>query len=192
MRPVFEVYGPRKNEYVGLDNEFVVCGDAPPGTPIHPYLAARVAAIARVRCYPGGFSDWRAHPEAPVVRIVGAAELRPRIAQSLWGRMRRRPPRNLILLDLRERGDYESGHLPGAVLLPPYEFEQRLDSVVAARWPGADRARTPFVVYCYGPDCTRSRNCTTMAARAGWRDLWWFKDGVQGWRGAGLEVEKGP
>jgi len=193
MRAVFQVYGPRKNEYVRLDDEFVVCGDILPGAvPVHPYLAARLAAIARVRCYPGGFGDWRAHAEAPVVHIAGTAEVRDRLARSPWERLRRQPPRQAILLDLRERGDYEAGHLPGAVLLPSHEFEPGLDSVLVRHWPEAGRTKTPFIVYCYGPGCTRSRFCTTIAARHGWRNLWWYRDGEQGWRAAGLELERGP
>ena len=193
VRPVFEVYGPRKNEYVPLDDEFIVCGDLPPGAAaVHPYLAARLAAIARVRCYPGGFADWRSRPGAPIVRIAGTAEVRDQLARSAWDRLRHRPPRNAILLDLRERGDYEAGHLPGAILLPSHEFEKGLEAVVAKHWPGVDRATIPFVVYCYGPACTRSRSCTTIAARQGWRNLWWFKDGQEGWRGARLELVRGP
>jgi thiosulfate/3-mercaptopyruvate sulfurtransferase len=192
MRPIFQVYGPRKNEYVKLDDEFITCGEVPPGgAPVHPYLAARVAGIERVRCYPGGFQDWRAHPEAPVVRIAEVREVWERLKRSLWDRLRRKPPRNVVLLDLREAGDYRAGHIPGAVLLPSHKFEKEADTVLAEHWPRADRARTPFIVYCYGPRCTRSRAVTTLAARRGWRDLWWFKDGMDGWRIAGLEVERG-
>jgi thiosulfate/3-mercaptopyruvate sulfurtransferase len=192
MRPVFQVFGPRANEFVPIGDEYVVCGDIPPGgAPIHPYLAARAAAIARVRCYPGGYSDWRAHEEAPVVRIAATEEVRGLLARSAWDRLRRKPPRDAILFDLREGGDFDAGHLPGAVLLPSYEFEKQFESLIAKHWPRADRARTPLIVYCYGPGCTRSRFCSTTAARHGWRNLWWYKDGVEGWRSAGLALERG-
>jgi len=193
VRPVFEVYGPRKNEYVPLGDEFVVCGDLPPGAvAVHPYLAARLAAIARVRCYPGGFGDWRLHPDAPVVRIVGAAEVYDWISPGAQDRLLKKSPRDAVLFDLRERGDFEAGHVPGAVLLPSYEFEKDFAAVTAKHWPNARRTGAPFIVYCYGAGCTRSRVCTTLAARAGWRDLWWFREGMDGWRGAGLPVERGP
>jgi rhodanese-related sulfurtransferase len=78
------------------------------------------------------------------------------------------------------------------VLLPAYEFEKRFAAEVAERWPGADPATTPFIVYCYGAGCTRSRFCATLAARAGWRNLWWFRDGMDGWRSAGFRVDRGP
>jgi rhodanese-related sulfurtransferase len=49
-----------------------------------------------------------------------------------------------------------------------------------------------LIVYCYGPGCTRSRFCSTTAARHGWRNLWWYKDGADGWRSAGLALERAP
>ena len=183
LRAVFEVYGPRPNEYVPLDDEFVVCGDLPAGAAaLHPYLAARLAGIPRVRCYPGGFTDWRAHAGAPVVRVVDTERVRERLAAAP----------DAVLLDLRERGDFVAGHLPGAVLLPSHRFAREFAAAVAASRPDADPARTPVILYCYGPVCTRSRSCATLAARAGWRELWWFRDGMAGWRGARLPVERGP
>ncbi len=187
MRPVFEAFGPRANESVPLDDEFVVCGDLPRGgAAVHPYLAARLAGIARVRCYPGGSADWRAHTAAPVVRVVGVEDVRRRLTGPPW----RRVPRDAVVFDLREPREFRAGHLPGAVLLPPLRFAKDLAAEVARHWPHADPARTPLVVYCYGPGCTRSRHCATLAARAGWRDLWWFRGGTDAWRVARLPLER--
>jgi thiosulfate/3-mercaptopyruvate sulfurtransferase len=192
MRLVFEDFGPRKRDYVDLNDEFVVFGDAPPGrAPIHPYLAARVAGLARVRCYPEGFAGWASHREAPVTRIVGAEELREHLGTTLWERLRRIPPRQVMLFDLRGDREYAWGHVPGAVSLPSWNFERDLEATVSRRWPQADRARMPLVCYCYGVDCVRSRNCTTIAAQHGYLNLWWFRDGIPGWQAAGLALEKG-
>jgi 3-mercaptopyruvate sulfurtransferase SseA len=192
MRLVFEDFGPRDRDYVDLTDEFVVFGDAPPSAvPIHPYLAARAVGIGRVRCYPEGFAGWKEHADAPVTRIVGADELRRNLGVSLWQRLRRIPPRQVMLFDLRGDREFEWGHIPGAVSLPSYNFERDLDSTVAALWPNVDRAKTPFVVYCYGVACIRSRNCTTIAARRGFKNLWWFREGLPGWQAAGLELAKG-
>jgi rhodanese-related sulfurtransferase len=71
------------------------------------------------------------------------------------------------------------------VWLPANDFDAGLDLLVAEFWPGANRSEVPLVVYCYGPTCTRSRNCTTFAAARGFRRLYWFKDGPQGWLALG-------
>ena len=83
---------------------------------------------------------------------------------------------------------FDFNHLPGAILLPPDRFEAQLDSVVNAHWPGADRATIPFAVYCYGPDCIRSRIATTTAAHRGFRNLLWYRDGPQAYRSAGGQL----
>ncbi len=192
MRLAFESFGPRERDYVGLDDEFVVFGDALPGeVSIDPYLAARVVGIERVRCYPEGFAGWKSHAEASVVRIVNAEEVRKHLGLSLWQRLRKIPPRGVMLFDLRGDREFEWGHVPGAILLPSWNFEHDLDSIVTRRWPDADRAKTPLIVYCYGVTCVRSRNCSSIAARHGFRNLWWFRDGLPGWQALGLDLEKG-
>jgi rhodanese-related sulfurtransferase len=95
-----------------------------------------------------------------------------------------------MLFDLRGDREYAWGHVPGAICLPSWNFERDLEATVAKLWPNADRARIPLIVYCYGPDCVRSRNCSTIAARHGFLNLCWFRDGLPGWQAAGLELEK--
>ena len=75
--------------------------------------------------------------------------------------------------------------MPGALSLEPGQLDARLDQLVADTWPGADRAHIPLVAYCYGPTCTRSRNGLTLAARRGFQNLLWYKEGIQGWRSVG-------
>jgi len=43
--------------------------------------------------------------------------------------MEGRSPESFTLLDVRQPGEYESGHLPGAVLIPLPQLEQRLGEI---------------------------------------------------------------
>jgi len=43
--------------------------------------------------------------------------------------MEGRPPGSFTLLDVRQPGEYEQGHLPGAVLIPLSELETRLGEI---------------------------------------------------------------
>jgi rhodanese-related sulfurtransferase len=52
------------------------------------------------------------------------------------------------LLDARSRASFASGHVPGAVHLPPAEITA--DRMMS--WP----QHTLFVVYCAGPHCKRA------------------------------------
>jgi thiosulfate/3-mercaptopyruvate sulfurtransferase len=186
VRPIFEQWGPREREYVDLNDEIVVCGDLRASdAAVHPYVAARLAGIRRVRVYPEGFSGWRAHADAPIVRLIATEELRGML-HAAWGATAPDiPPPSFILLDLRGDHEFARDHLPGALSLEPGRFDAGLDQLVGDTWPGADRASIPFVVYCYGPTCTRSRNGLTLAARRGYRNLLWYKEGTEGWRSSG-------
>jgi sulfur-carrier protein adenylyltransferase/sulfurtransferase len=43
--------------------------------------------------------------------------------------MKGRSPESFTLLDVRQPGEYERGHLPGAVLIPLPELEKRLGEI---------------------------------------------------------------
>jgi sulfur-carrier protein adenylyltransferase/sulfurtransferase len=48
-----------------------------------------------------------------------------------------------ILVDVREAGEWEQGHVPGAILVPKSHLEQDIETAVP------DRSR-PVVLYCAG------------------------------------------
>jgi thiosulfate/3-mercaptopyruvate sulfurtransferase len=126
------------------------------------------------------------------VKVIPAAEVAARLRRENPGLTADRPPRDLILFDLREPRDFAIGHLPGALSLPFLHFPETFEKAVAAGWPGADRARISLVLYCYGTDCVRSRKAGAQAARLGFRDVLWFRGGVQEWREAGYPLLDSP
>lgn len=50
-----------------------------------------------------------------------------------------------LLLDVRSAGEFESGHVEGAKLVPHDEVGARLDEITS--WQDGDRSK-PIVVYC--------------------------------------------
>jgi rhodanese-related sulfurtransferase len=151
------------------------------------YLLLSLAG-REARVYPGGWREWRAAGERPVVRVLTAAELADHLRRENPGLAADRPPAGLILFDLREERDFRIGHLPGARSLPFLHFQRDFEAAVRAGWPGADRASTPLVLYCYGVDCVRSRKAGALAARLGFRDVIWFRGGIREWREAGFPL----
>jgi len=184
MRPILATFGPRDRDFINLNDAFVIAGLPPAGATVHPYLALRVMGIPSVKLLPSSFEAWR-DQGLPVTRVLHAKEMRAFVEKAHSGRVTDRPVPSMILLDLRHDGDFNYSHLPGALLLSPDRFDAQLDSLVNAHWPHADRTTIPFAVYCYGPDCIRSRIATTKAAQLGFRNLLWFRDGPQGYRSAG-------
>jgi len=98
-----------------------------------------------------------------------------------------RPTPGLVLFDVRAAPDHRVGHLPGAVSLPAQFCSERVSKEVPAPANG-DRFSVPVAFYCYGRSCVRSRNCSTEAARAGFRNVLWFRGGVPEWQAAGLPL----
>ncbi|MBM3308120.1 MAG: hypothetical protein FJY74_07335 [Candidatus Eisenbacteria bacterium] len=186
-RAAFARLGPRPSNPVNLQDEFVVYGWGSEDGAIGYFLLRR-AGIVKVRFYPGGFDEWVSDAESPVTRVVHAEEILARLNREPKLLVPDTPPRSFVLLDVRHDRDFAFGHIPGAVNLQSHVFADSLDATVARHWPEADRATVPVVSYCYGPSCIRSRNTSTMAARAGFLNTERFYGGVEEWKGIGAPV----
>ena len=82
--------------------------------------------------------------------------------------------------------------IPGSIWIPgagrgkiPPATDGFLQRRLAAA-TGNDLAR-PLVVYCHR-QCWLSWNAAKRAIRYGYRNVYWFADGVEGWRAAGLRT----
>lgn len=82
------------------------------------------------------------------------------------------------LLDVRQPGEYEQGHLPGAKLIPLGELQSRLGDV-----PGDKMT----IVYCRSGN--RSRSAVGILNGAGLDDVFNMEKGILGYRGT---VAAGP
>ncbi|MBL8373176.1 rhodanese-like domain-containing protein [Accumulibacter sp.] len=97
--------------------------------------------------------------------------------------------------DTRSPLNFGKGHLPGATLIAYKEksefaldFDARQDSFDIARLP-ADKNAT-IVIHSDGPSGWKSYKATVLAAKAGYRDVLWMRDGYAGWTAKGLPVEQ--
>jgi rhodanese-related sulfurtransferase len=86
------------------------------------------------------------------------------------------------LLDLRERGAYERGHIFRATALPRRLLEFRL--------PGLVTGRTTTLILCDG-DETISRLAAPTLAAMGYTDVRILEDGLASWLAAGRPVVQG-
>ncbi|HXH02436.1 MAG TPA: rhodanese-like domain-containing protein [Candidatus Competibacteraceae bacterium] len=145
--------------------------------------------------------DYRSPPPPSVAEAttIDTAELRQLMAE--WGE-------RLVLLDVmavpkRPPAPGQSGggswipnkvrqHIAGSVWLPnvgyarlPPEMEQFYREHLE-RLSGGDMQR-PIVLYCL-EDCWMSWNAVRRAARYGYRNLYWYRAGTDGWQRAGLPL----
>lgn len=105
---------------------------------------------------------------------INAAELKEQLATPC-------PP---VLVDVRLDEDYQFSHLPGATSNCVFEvvFSDRISSV----------APNPAARICvYGADSgsLESRMAAEKLSRLGYAEVYDFRDGIQGWRDAGFEIE---
>lgn len=175
-RAAFERLGPREGDRIPLRAELALYGAGPDDPSVSlGYLRLR-SMDYEPRVLTGGYEGWRREGR-PVARIVEADETRNLLAR-----------KTAVAIDLREPADYDQGHLPGAVLLPLHRQPELAAAVHAAR-PTFDRDRDPLILYCYGQDCVRSREAAAVAARQGFVQILWFREGMTAWQGAGFPVE---
>lgn len=90
--------------------------------------------------------------------------------------------RGVLLLDVREPGEYISGHAPGSVLIPVGQLDQRLKEIQAFR----DK---PVAVICRSG--RRSAVATDLLQKAGFSDARNVEGGMIAWEKAGLPIVQG-
>ncbi len=88
-------------------------------------------------------------------------------------------PDDFSLVDVRQPGEYEQGHLPGAKLMPLDDLPDRLEEL--------DPSKTTLV-YCAAG--VRSRAGAAILTRAGFSEVYSMEGGIRSWKG--LVAEKLP
>ena len=87
-----------------------------------------------------------------------------------------------IILDVREKHEYEADHLPGAILLPRSlpDFAERI---------GKLDKKAVYLVYCRSG--SRSLAAVEEMKKQGFENIYMLKGGIIEWREKKLPVEKG-
>src|SRR5437867_2095968 len=90
---------------------------------------------------------------------------------------RRKSNENLVLLDVREKEEWDEGHLPGAVHLPRGFLEPRIENTVPEKGK-------PIVVYCAGG--VRSAFAAKSLQDLGYKNVVSMAGGYGEWKNNGL------
>jgi rhodanese-related sulfurtransferase len=75
-----------------------------------------------------------------------------------------------LLLDVREKGEYEAGHLPSAQFMP---------LSLVNRWNEDLDKRRPVILYCRTQN--RSRRCAGLLSNLGFQDVYYLEGGYMAW-----------
>lgn len=123
--------------------------------------------------------------EVPGARTVGTAELRQRLQAPLAERP--------LLIDVLGGTGHSS--LPGAVWLPGAGRGGTFDDAIQARLgqtlrmlTGANTARE-IVFFCLSPQCWLSYNAALRALHFRYRNVGWYRGGIEAWGASGGALE---
>ena len=106
-----------------------------------------------------------------------ALEQVPQISVEDLARLKRERQDDIQVLDVRRQGEWEEGHIEGALLKPLNQLARMLDELDAAR---------PIAVHCKGG--YRSSIATSLLRRAGFRQVMNVIGGFDAWKAAGMPV----
>lgn len=86
---------------------------------------------------------------------------------------------DVVIIDVRPQVEYDAGHLPGAISVPPDQLDELL---------GALPDEHDVVAYCRGPYCVYADDAIRELQRRG-RHAVRLQDGLPEWRAAGGPVD---
>ena len=84
--------------------------------------------------------------------------------------------KDTVLIDSRVGTDRTDGYIEGSVHL----VDTKTDCDSLARLIGTHT--TPVIFYCNGVRCDRSGRAVGIAVACGYRDVYWFRGGIEEWR----------
>ena len=94
---------------------------------------------------------------------------------------------DVVIVDVREREEYATGHIPGSLIVPVGSIEHAIDEESIARDDDLLGARHGAVILICD-DGTRSRNAANQLANSGFDTVYWLADGLKQWREAGFPL----
>jgi rhodanese-related sulfurtransferase len=90
-------------------------------------------------------------------------------------------PGRVLLIDVRDRGDYEEERIKGAISIPLGELSMR-----AAKCFGTEHE---IIVYCGSFECQASSKAAKVLDRMGYANVLEYEGGLKDWRAAGFVTE---
>lgn len=91
--------------------------------------------------------------------------------------------RDALFVDVRTKGSFDEGHIPGAVNIFSNNFNDNTLAKVAKK-------DQEIVFYCYGIYCNFSTKASHQARSWGYQKVYYFMKGFPAWWDAGYPIEQ--
>ena len=95
----------------------------------------------------------------------------------------------LLLVDVREKPEFDAAHLPGAIQVSRAFLEVKADADHPAREPALEDRSRPVVTYCTGGIGARSTLAAQTLKRMGFDQAACLEGGLDAWKEAGNPIE---
>lgn len=98
-----------------------------------------------------------------------------------------------LFVDARVAAEYADEHVKGAINVVYKETHPKesktapTDSFDLTKLP-ADKAK-PMVFYCNGSPCWKGYKAAAAAIKAGYKHVYWMREGMPGWKAKGYPTE---
>ena len=92
--------------------------------------------------------------------------------------------KGIIFIDVRKDSDWKAGRIPGAKHI---ELKMKFSQVTLSSVAKPDQE---VVIYCNGPTCPRSSQASSKAVNWGYKNVYYYRDGVPDWKKLGFNTEK--
>ena len=122
-----------------------------------------------------GVPETGADENVSPLEVAGATTVDAATAKSLFDR-------GVAFVDVRGKGSWADGHVPGAVHLDLKE------DFSAASLAQVVRRDEEVVIYCMGPRCLLSSEACKQAVAWGFRNVYFFREGFPAWKASGYPV----
>lgn len=98
------------------------------------------------------------------------------------------------MIDTRVAAEYAEAHIKGAINVTYKEksaksadFDAGQDNFDLSKLPADKNAA--IITQCNGPECWKSYKSAVAALKAGYKKIYWFRDGFPAWKAKGYPVE---
>lgn len=129
----------------------------------------------------GGISDWQEKGFPVVVEEIAEDDLDVKYITVDEAYKIYLNDEKYLFIDVRSEGEYESGHIEGAINIPVSEIANSLDEVPTDK---------PIIVYCNGSSCHRSSRAAEVLMENGFKEVYVISGkGIIEWEEKGYPVE---
>jgi rhodanese-related sulfurtransferase len=125
--------------------------------------------------------------ETPTTAPAGVKLVEAKDVQALQGK-------GALIVDTRRAGEYAEGTIKGAISVPydpeksakDANFDPAQDKFDQAKFPDKNK---DIVTFCNSGTCWKSYKSAVVLAKAGYKNVYWYRNGYPDWKARKLPTE---